>query len=597
MDLIAQTTKFEQNMTRAAARAKEVTTNTQKATGEIVKLSENAGKGGASVEKLGGSFDKMGESIGSVMGSLGGAIGGVNGEVVSLIGELGGATGAVGLLVAAVGGIGFAWRLANEQIDKYLESVDKGKYDPAIFTKNSRTAYSETADIAKGGMYEGATLAAEARRRLALNSGYTEEQKKQLQLQIELGEQMIRDNKTLQESLGIGTKLFKDKVVEYDWLLKSNELKKQLDDLDIEKIKNQTEINGLEGDLIKIKTEIFQSDDDVEKKKLLSDYDKKAKEIEEKKLTVLDKEKLIKGQILEMTGKTKDLALLEAMTDEKKSEVSEAYTQDLFQMEKLVNKITKGSGEQFRILKEINNQSSLGYKLGQEGTYLGNGKFAQERAGFANVKQLLKSSVLSSHTLKAPDGADKLAPGPDDQKHIDNIVKTNKELEREQELTDDINKSFGEMFGTIAAGGDNFDEMATNWKRAVKSMIADAISLAISFVILDIFKDTVKKGGFLGLVVAPALAAIGAGIAKTTFSSLLPKLAEGGLAYGPTIAQVGEYPGARIDPEVITPLSKLQNMIQPAAMMGGRVVFKIGNRELIGVLEQESRISRNIRGR
>ncbi|GBF73208.1 hypothetical protein PA598K_01493 [Paenibacillus sp. 598K] len=41
----------------------------------------------------------------------------------------------------------------------------------------------------------------------------------------------------------------------------------------------------------------------------------------------------------------------------------------------------------------------------------------------------------------------------------------------------------------------------------------------------------------------------------------IPKLAKGGLAYGPTLAMVGDNRGAAADPEVISPLSKLEAMI------------------------------------
>ncbi|MFW5928179.1 MAG: hypothetical protein ACOCSL_03165, partial [Thermoplasmatota archaeon] len=37
--------------------------------------------------------------------------------------------------------------------------------------------------------------------------------------------------------------------------------------------------------------------------------------------------------------------------------------------------------------------------------------------------------------------------------------------------------------------------------------------------------------------------------------------ADGGLAYGPTLGLFGEYPGARSNPEVVAPLSDLNNMI------------------------------------
>lgn len=47
----------------------------------------------------------------------------------------------------------------------------------------------------------------------------------------------------------------------------------------------------------------------------------------------------------------------------------------------------------------------------------------------------------------------------------------------------------------------------------------------------------------------------------------IPKLAKGGIAYGNTIANVGEYANARTNPEVIAPLDKLQSLLN---LDGGR---------------------------
>jgi hypothetical protein len=50
----------------------------------------------------------------------------------------------------------------------------------------------------------------------------------------------------------------------------------------------------------------------------------------------------------------------------------------------------------------------------------------------------------------------------------------------------------------------------------------------------------------------------------------IPALAEGGLAFGPSMALIGDNPNARVDPEVIAPLSKLKDM------MGGNQVEVFG---------------------
>jgi hypothetical protein len=67
-----------------------------------------------------------------------------------------------------------------------------------------------------------------------------------------------------------------------------------------------------------------------------------------------------------------------------------------------------------------------------------------------------------------------------------------------------------------------------------------------------------------------------------TLGGLIP-FANGGIVSGPTPALVGEYTGARTNPEVIAPLSKLQNM------MGGNVTFTISGDNLVGTLNRANK--------
>lgn len=68
------------------------------------------------------------------------------------------------------------------------------------------------------------------------------------------------------------------------------------------------------------------------------------------------------------------------------------------------------------------------------------------------------------------------------------------------------------------------------------------------------------------VAIAAGVGLVAAGAAIKGFQSRMqespPKLAEGGLAYGMTTAIVGEYGGAKSNPEVIAPLNKLQGIME-----------------------------------
>ena len=73
----------------------------------------------------------------------------------------------------------------------------------------------------------------------------------------------------------------------------------------------------------------------------------------------------------------------------------------------------------------------------------------------------------------------------------------------------------------------------------------------------------------------------------------LPKFANGGIAYGPTLGLFGEYAGASNNPEVVAPLDRLKSLIGGAGSMeGGIVEFKIDGRYLRGVLNRVDNVSR-----
>jgi hypothetical protein len=93
-----------------------------------------------------------------------------------------------------------------------------------------------------------------------------------------------------------------------------------------------------------------------------------------------------------------------------------------------------------------------------------------------------------------------------------------------------------------------------------------------------------------GIPVVGSLLAVSA--VATVLASLasIPKFANGGLVYGNTIAQVGEYPGASSNPEVIAPLSKLRDILSDTnnGIGSGTVDFRISGKDLVGVISNYS---------
>lgn len=92
---------------------------------------------------------------------------------------------------------------------------------------------------------------------------------------------------------------------------------------------------------------------------------------------------------------------------------------------------------------------------------------------------------------------------------------------------------------------------------------------------------------WVGIAIAGAMVAA---MLATMLS--LPKFAEGGIAYGPTLGLFGEYAGAANNPEVVAPLNTLTRLIQPENPGLGKVEFEIDGRVLRGVLKKVDKLSR-----
>jgi hypothetical protein len=138
----------------------------------------------------------------------------------------------------------------------------------------------------------------------------------------------------------------------------------------------------------------------------------------------------------------------------------------------------------------------------------------------------------------------------------------------------------GDMFGQVLSGLAETGKVSFQGIfDALKQMVirfAAAIAAALTLNILTGGLVMQAGGGGKGL------GALIKGGKSFGIGGLTP-FANGGIVSGPTSALVGEYTGARTNPEVIAPLSKLQNM------MGGNVTFTISGDNLVGTLNRANK--------
>jgi hypothetical protein len=82
----------------------------------------------------------------------------------------------------------------------------------------------------------------------------------------------------------------------------------------------------------------------------------------------------------------------------------------------------------------------------------------------------------------------------------------------------------------------------------------------------------------VGVAMSIAAGAISAGIKKGQDKKKAKPFAKGGIVSSPTNALIGEYPGARRNPEVVAPLDKLKSLIGDSGSGGGMFTGQLETR-------------------
>ena len=149
-----------------------------------------------------------------------------------------------------------------------------------------------------------------------------------------------------------------------------------------------------------------------------------------------------------------------------------------------------------------------------------------------------------------------------------------------QQMAGTLQSSFSNLFRGLMDGTQSFGEFM---KQVLTDLLIKLASMAAAFLVISAL---IPGGG-------AALGGFG-GFLKSGFG--LTGFADGGIVSGPTAALVGEYSGARTNPEVIAPLDKLQSMIQGAGGGNVTVTGRLSGSDIL-LSSERSNIYRNrVRG-
>ena len=127
-----------------------------------------------------------------------------------------------------------------------------------------------------------------------------------------------------------------------------------------------------------------------------------------------------------------------------------------------------------------------------------------------------------------------------------------------------------QYFGIFEKGLMSVLEGTSSLKQAVISIAKQMIIARLAETKANVLSGASSFAASTGPAAPFVFAGTLAGMMALVNSIDIPALAKGGLAFGPTMSLVGDNPNARVDPEVIAPLSKLKDM------MGGNQVEVFG---------------------
>ena len=184
-------------------------------------------------------------------------------------------------------------------------------------------------------------------------------------------------------------------------------------------------------------------------------------------------------------------------------------------------------------------------------------ELANTKKSYAEKLQLLKDQLDQEIILYDEYAKRKAEIDQEEKERKINIAETTQSYSN-QLIEAVSNFQEARMNEELKAAGDNETKKEVIRKKYAKKQQKAAIAQTLINGAVAVIKALAELGPIAGAVAATI---IGVTTASQVAAIASQPLAKGGIAYGETLATIGEYPGARSNPEVVAPLDKLQTIL------------------------------------
>jgi len=251
-------------------------------------------------------------------------------------------------------------------------------------------------------------------------------------------------------------------------------------------------------------------------------------------------------------------AALDAEITRKRIELAKLTGEDTFGI-RVLEQFIRGSKGWFKeINKIIAKQREFRDKM--------KAMYGEESDEYKNADQSLKASLKTRYAAYADYATAVLSVASTMASGISNII----EMQKQKELS---------AVGDNAKARERIEK--AYYEKQKKWAIAEALINTAGAAVAALKGPPIYKWIEFAAVLAAGALQVSAMKAQS--------FAEGGLVYDNTLAQVGDYPGARNNPEVIAPLNELKKYMQPTAAQGmpKEIILVAKGRDLRSVLKTQ----------